>query len=198
MTSQRLGFTLEEAVGLLDAGRHRHGRLPGPGLHVRARAKLAEVEAKIAGLQVIAAALRAAVDAGCPDPVACAGNPGCPIPFAPPRPASPGSRGLLIAPAGCCPPVWPPRAPAPGAGMPEGMVRAVGGAGRSPASWRPGQESACRDLPLRAPVGLAAPLTGGHPPRCAACTSGSACTRHPSTRPARPVHGLGSKAEVIV
>ena len=81
--AQRLGFTLEEVASLLDAGRHRHGRRPGPGLHARARAKLAEVEAKIAGLQVIAAALRAAVDAGCPDLAGCAGNPGCPIPFAP-------------------------------------------------------------------------------------------------------------------
>jgi MerR family mercuric resistance operon transcriptional regulator len=40
------------------------------------------VEAKIADLQVIAATLRAAVDAGCDDLVACAGEPCCPIPFA--------------------------------------------------------------------------------------------------------------------
>jgi MerR family mercuric resistance operon transcriptional regulator len=81
--AQRLGFTLEEVADLLDAGRHRHGQRPGPGLHARARAKLAEVEAKIADLQVIAATLRAAADAGCPDLAGCAGNPRCPIPFAP-------------------------------------------------------------------------------------------------------------------
>ena len=46
-------------------------------------AKLAEVEAKIADLQVIAATLRAAVDADCHDLAGCAGNPCCPIPFAP-------------------------------------------------------------------------------------------------------------------
>ncbi len=80
--AQRLGFTLEEVAELLDTGRHRHGRRPEPGLHARARAKLTEVEAKIADLQVIAATLRAAVDAGCDDLVACAGNACCPIPFA--------------------------------------------------------------------------------------------------------------------
>ena len=46
-------------------------------------AKLAEVEAKIADLQVIAAPLRAAVDADATTWPACAGNPCCPIPFAP-------------------------------------------------------------------------------------------------------------------
>ena len=80
--AQRLGFTLDEVAGLLDAGQHRHGRRPGPGLHARAQAKLAEVEAKIADLQVIAATLRAAVDAGCDDLVTCAGRACCPIPFA--------------------------------------------------------------------------------------------------------------------
>jgi MerR family mercuric resistance operon transcriptional regulator len=78
--AQRLGFTLDEVAALLDAGAHHHAR---PGLRGRARTKLAEVEAKIADLQVIAATLRAAVDAGCDDLVACAGEPACPIPFAP-------------------------------------------------------------------------------------------------------------------
>jgi len=80
--AQRLGFTLAEVADLLDAGRHRHGRRPDAGLRERAHAKLAEVEAKIADLQVIAGTLRAAVDAGCDDLVACAGEPSCPIPFA--------------------------------------------------------------------------------------------------------------------
>ena len=80
--AQRLGFTLDEVAGLLDAARPRHGRRPRPGLHARAQAKLAEAAAKIADLQVIAETLRAAVDAGCDDLVACADNPCCPIPFA--------------------------------------------------------------------------------------------------------------------
>jgi len=80
--AQRLGFTLEEVAELLDAGRHRHGRRAEPGLHARAEAKLTEVEAKIADLQLIAGNLRAALDAGCDDLVACAGNACCPIPFA--------------------------------------------------------------------------------------------------------------------
>ena len=80
--AQRLGFTLDEVADLLDAGRHRHGRRPEAGLRDRAQAKLIEVQAKIADLQVIAETLRAAVDAGCDDLVTCAGEPCCPIPFA--------------------------------------------------------------------------------------------------------------------
>ena len=80
--AQRLGFTLDEVADLLDAGRHRHGRRPEPGLRTRARSKLTEVQARIADLQVIAGTLRAALDAGCDDLVACAGNACCPIPFA--------------------------------------------------------------------------------------------------------------------
>ncbi|MFI6162969.1 MerR family transcriptional regulator [Micromonospora haikouensis] len=80
--AQRLGFTLDEVADLLDTGRHRHIRHPDAGLRARAHTKLTEVEAKIADLQVIAGTLRAAVDAGCDDLVACAGQPCCPIPFA--------------------------------------------------------------------------------------------------------------------
>jgi DNA-binding transcriptional MerR regulator len=80
--AQRLGFTLHEVADLLDTGRHRHGRRPDPGLPERAQAKLAEVQAKIADLQVIADTLRSAIDAGCDDLVACADAPRCPIPFA--------------------------------------------------------------------------------------------------------------------
>lgn len=89
--AQRLGFSLDEVAELLRAGRHQHqagpdaGRLEraaDPGLRERAAAKLAEVEAKIADLTVIAGTLRAALEAGCADLIECAGLPGCPLPFA--------------------------------------------------------------------------------------------------------------------
>ncbi len=80
-TAQRLGFTLDEVAELLEAGAHRHRR-PDAGLRARAGAKLAEVEAKIADLHTVADALRLALDAGCDDLVACAGERDCPLPFA--------------------------------------------------------------------------------------------------------------------
>lgn len=80
--AQRLGFTLEEISDLLEAGRHHHGQNPDAGLQVRARAKLADVEAKIADLSMIAGTLRTAVDYGCSDLIDCAHNPACPLPFA--------------------------------------------------------------------------------------------------------------------
>nr|WP_225954860.1 MerR family transcriptional regulator [Kibdelosporangium phytohabitans] len=76
--AQSLGFTLDEVAGLLELGRHRHGTArPAAGL----AAKLAEVEAELAGLAVIRDTLRAALAAGCDDLIACAGVPGCPLPF---------------------------------------------------------------------------------------------------------------------
>ncbi|MEV0668064.1 MerR family transcriptional regulator [Actinomadura luteofluorescens] len=80
-TAQRLGFTLDEVSGLLAAARHRHGRRDA-GLAAGARAKLEEVERRIADLEVIRSALRDALDAGCDDLIACAGEPCCPLPFA--------------------------------------------------------------------------------------------------------------------
>jgi DNA-binding transcriptional MerR regulator len=87
--AQRLGFTLEEVADLLDVGRRSHasrhrrrGRGADAGLQQRARTKLAEVEERIADLQAIRATLRAALDAGCDDLVACASSDCCPIPFA--------------------------------------------------------------------------------------------------------------------
>ena len=81
-TAQRLGFTLDEVADLLAAGAHRHGgRRRDAGLRERARAKLAEVEQKIADLMVIRDTLREAVAAGCDDLVVCASLPGCPLPF---------------------------------------------------------------------------------------------------------------------
>ncbi|OHX02512.1 MerR family transcriptional regulator [Micromonospora sp. WMMB235] len=76
--AQRLGFTLDEVAGLLGAG--RRGR--GAGLQGHARRKLAEVERRLADLTVVRDTLRAAVAAGCDDPVECAGSACCPLPFA--------------------------------------------------------------------------------------------------------------------
>jgi DNA-binding transcriptional MerR regulator len=80
--AQRLGFTLSEVADLLEASGHRRGE--DAALPARAAAKLAEVEARIADLQVVAGTLRAALDAGCRDLVTCAASPGCPLPFAGP------------------------------------------------------------------------------------------------------------------
>ena len=79
--AQRLGFTLDEVADLLEAGRYRPGRRPDSGLRARAQHKLTEVEARIADLQVIAASLRATVDASCEDLATCVDEPWCPIPF---------------------------------------------------------------------------------------------------------------------
>ena len=79
--AQRLGFSLGEVAGLVEAGLPRPGR-QRPGLRRRGAVKLAEVEAKIADLTVIADTLRAALDAGCDDLIECARQPRCPIPFA--------------------------------------------------------------------------------------------------------------------
>ncbi|MFG2004210.1 MerR family transcriptional regulator [Spirillospora sp. NPDC048911] len=85
-TAQRLGFTLDEVGELLEAAAHRHrpsgDELPATGLAERAAAKLAEVEAKIADLGIIADTLRQALAAGCDDLVACAAEQDCPLPFA--------------------------------------------------------------------------------------------------------------------
>jgi MerR family mercuric resistance operon transcriptional regulator len=51
-------------------------------LQASARAKLADVEAKIADLSIIADTLRATLAAGCTDLVTCANIPDCPLPFA--------------------------------------------------------------------------------------------------------------------
>jgi DNA-binding transcriptional MerR regulator len=76
--AQRLGFTLDEVAELLEAGRHHHGV---GGLQSRTEVKLAEVDQKIADLQVIRLALVAARDAGCDDLLQCAESECCPIPF---------------------------------------------------------------------------------------------------------------------
>ena len=80
--AQRLGFTLDEVADLLETARHRHGRTANRSLQARAKVKLAEVEERLADLTVVRDSLRAALDAGCDDLVAFAGNDCCPIPFA--------------------------------------------------------------------------------------------------------------------
>lgn len=79
--AQRLGFTLAEVADLLETGRHRNTGRAEPALQQRAAVKLAEVEARIADLHTIRAALIDAVQAGCTDLTACASNPDCPLPF---------------------------------------------------------------------------------------------------------------------
>ncbi|YCK39865.1 MerR family transcriptional regulator [Actinomadura sp. ATCC 39365] len=76
--AQRLGFTLEEVAELLDTGRRGH---PTPDLRARAQAKIAEVEARIADLTTIRAALAEVVSAGCDSLTHCT-CPDCPLPFA--------------------------------------------------------------------------------------------------------------------
>lgn len=90
--AQRLGFTLAEVAELLAAGQHRHGARPNPGLHIRATAKLADVESKLADLAVIRDTLCAALAAGCDDLIACAGSACCPLPFVELAGGAPGSR----------------------------------------------------------------------------------------------------------
>ncbi|MQY26077.1 MerR family transcriptional regulator [Nocardia aurantia] len=83
--AQRLGFTLDEVAGLLAGTRYGHRRRPDTGLRVRAGAKLAEVDAKLAELTAVRDTLRAALAAGCDDLIECSENPCCPVPFDPPR-----------------------------------------------------------------------------------------------------------------
>lgn len=79
--AQRLGFTLDEVAELLELGRHHHSGAD-TGLAALAREKLAEVDARIADLQVIRERLAAAIEVGCDDLMVCAGTAGCPLPFA--------------------------------------------------------------------------------------------------------------------
>jgi MerR family transcriptional regulator, mercuric resistance operon regulatory protein len=75
--AQRLGFTLDEVAELIDAGRRRH---PAPDLRQRALDKIAEIDAKIADLDVIRGALSQVVDARCDSLTNCTCA-DCPIPF---------------------------------------------------------------------------------------------------------------------
>jgi MerR family mercuric resistance operon transcriptional regulator len=81
--AQRLGFSLDEIADLLDVGRHRHSTRRHNRVATRASAKLVEIEAKIADLQLIRQRLQTVAAAGCDDLIACAGEPCCPVPFEP-------------------------------------------------------------------------------------------------------------------
>ena len=79
-TAQRLGFSLHEVADLLETGRHHHGHRDA-GMQARARAKITEIDQKIADLTVIRETLAHSLDAGCDDLVVCAGSSRCPLPF---------------------------------------------------------------------------------------------------------------------
>jgi DNA-binding transcriptional MerR regulator len=87
--AQRLGFTLREVGELLEAGRRRHGRVGGR-LDERAAAKLVEVEARIADLQVIRERLLAVLAAECDSLTDC--SCGCDVALAFPDLAQPDDR----------------------------------------------------------------------------------------------------------
>jgi MerR family regulatory protein len=62
----------------------RRGLLDEPNRSLdghRARIKLAEIDAKLIELTTVRDTLRAALDAGCDDLIACADSPCCPVPF---------------------------------------------------------------------------------------------------------------------
>jgi DNA-binding transcriptional MerR regulator len=75
--AQRLGFTLDEVAELLDVGRRRH---PTPDLQQRARAKLVEVEDRMADLARIRDGLLQVVHARCDSLTNCT-CPDCPLPL---------------------------------------------------------------------------------------------------------------------
>jgi DNA-binding transcriptional MerR regulator len=66
--AQRLGFTLDEVADLLDTGRRRD---PTPVLQDRARAKLSEIEERMADLERIREGLLQVVRARCASITAC-------------------------------------------------------------------------------------------------------------------------------
>jgi DNA-binding transcriptional MerR regulator len=85
--AQQLGFTLEEIADLTDPRPHR--RAQDGGLAASARAKLAQVEARIDELEDIASLLREALAVGCDDLDTCATTPECPLPLAQPTSTGP-------------------------------------------------------------------------------------------------------------
>jgi len=78
--AQRLGFTLEEIVDLLEASRSRHRT---PDLKQRALDKIAEVDRKMAYLAAVRQSLTQVVEAECDSLTHCT-CPNCPLPSAVP------------------------------------------------------------------------------------------------------------------
>ena len=76
--AQRLGFTLDEIAELIDTGRRR--RHPPSDLQARARAKIAEIDGRIADLQQIRDGLEQVVAARCDSLTNCTCQ-DCPVPF---------------------------------------------------------------------------------------------------------------------
>ena len=77
-SAQRLGFTLAEIQELFDLSAHRRGT---GELHERARAKIGEIDERIARLQAMRADLVAVVEAECDSLTDCSCGLGCPLPF---------------------------------------------------------------------------------------------------------------------
>lgn len=80
--AQRLGFSLDEVAELRAAGRRNERRSNSQEDAVwpaRARAKLADIESRIAGLAAVRDQLRAASDAGCEDVDECVATDECPL-----------------------------------------------------------------------------------------------------------------------
>ncbi|MBF6326649.1 MerR family transcriptional regulator [Nocardia cyriacigeorgica] len=90
--AKRLGFTLDEVADLLKVTGIGARRRPGAGLRARTEAKLVEIDAKLADLTAVRDTLRAALEAGCDDLLACGESPSCPVPF--------GADGVLESGAG--------------------------------------------------------------------------------------------------
>jgi DNA-binding transcriptional MerR regulator len=74
---QRLGFTLAEIEELLDLSEHRRGT---GELHRRARAKVAEIDARIDQLQQMRQTLVTVMAADCDSLTDCSCGLGCPLP----------------------------------------------------------------------------------------------------------------------
>jgi len=83
--AQRLGFTLDEIVELLETSQRRHRT---PDLKQRALDKIAEIERKMADLAAIRAALTEVVAAECDSLTHCT-CPNCPLPSAVPTDGEP-------------------------------------------------------------------------------------------------------------
>jgi DNA-binding transcriptional MerR regulator len=77
--AQRLGFTLHEVADLLEVSQLGRGRRADAGLQARARAKLAEIDAKLLELTAVRETLLVALDAGCDDLMECAEWASCPL-----------------------------------------------------------------------------------------------------------------------